>query len=357
VYLTPLKHKAIGLLGLGLGRKEIGRVAAREWVLSPAKRESSPPAIYVRQDLERVTGTSEHSSLEYELRSLTEDEAFHDATTAYLVRNAEIVDGHAYCGRWKDRFLSTKAPVFANRPSVTLPFGSLACTWHGNTWFGHWLLDDTTMFLAGETTGSPFILERPRYQHEAGYRSLLQIPAVCMARARFRELVVFDDGGQNDFKAARYRQLRERLRRQPDARGSDNVYISRGATGRRRSLINEQEIELYLKSQGFSVIHPEQLSAHQIASELGNARIVIGIEGSHMAHALLAMAEDGVVCCLQPPNRFVSIYRGYANCVGMRYATVIGRAAPDGFLIALEDLKIILDRIDSVARPVRISVP
>jgi hypothetical protein len=77
------------------------------------------------------------------------------------------------------------------------------------------------------------------------------------------------------------------------------------------------------------------------------AEVVIGVEGSQIPHALLSMADDGILCCLQPPTRFNNTIKGYTDCLEMQYAILVGHAAPGGFSIDLNNLKRMLDRIDA----------
>jgi hypothetical protein len=73
----------------------------------------------------------------------------------------------------------------------------------------------------------------------------------------------------------------------------------------------------------------------------------MGVEGSQIPHALLTMADKGVLCCLQPPSRFANTFKGYTDCLDMRYAMLVGYAAPGGFRIDLDDLSRLLEKIDT----------
>jgi hypothetical protein len=77
---------------------------------------------------------------------------------------------------------------------------------------------------------------------------------------------------------------------------------------------------------------------------------VVATEGSHLAHAIYTMAADGVICALQPPYRFNNIYKDYADCVGLRYAFVVGAPADAGFVIGEDDLARTLEKINDECR-------
>jgi hypothetical protein len=75
------------------------------------------------------------------------------------------------------------------------------------------------------------------------------------------------------------------------------------------------------------------------------ARLVVGVEGSHMLHALYAICDGGSVCLMQPPNRFNNVMKDYADCLNLQYGFTIGLQEADGFTIEVEKLKRVLDKL------------
>jgi len=256
------------------------------------------------------------------------------------------VDGYIYGRRWKSRLLPVGAPIWASAPEVQIPLGSLACSWSGNLYFGHWVTDDLSLYLAAAEIAPPFTMERRPYLHEPQYRELLQIPNPALRRAHFDEMIVLEDIGQNDFKRRRYELLRSRLRSHLRKPGSEYVFIRRGKSGATRELANSSEVESFLSSQGFTILDPEALKPLDIAAQLLDARVVVSVEGSQLVHALLAMAQGGILCCIQPPMSFNNIHRGHTECLNMRYATIVGRPSEGGFSVEIDGLKRLLDKMD-----------
>jgi hypothetical protein len=84
----------------------------------------------------------------------------------------------------------------------------------------------------------------------------------------------------------------------------------------------------------------------EIVDHLAGARVVMGVEGSHLCHALYAMAEGGGLCVLQPPNRFTCINKDFADCLGLRYAFLTGTEAAAGFRVEVKDLNRLLDKLE-----------
>jgi capsular polysaccharide biosynthesis protein len=123
--------------------------------------------------------------------------------------------------------------------------------------------------------------------------------------------------------------------------------IRRGQQGAARVLTNAAEIEQILVAQGFHIVDPEQSTVQEIVAATQGARLVVGLEGSHLLHCIYTMAQNGGLCVLQPPFRFNNVLKNYADCVGISYGFVIGEANEHGFAINPDELLHILAAIDS----------
>ena len=74
-------------------------------------------------------------------------------------------------------------------------------------------------------------------------------------------------------------------------------------------------------------------------------QVVVGVEGSHLLHGLWTIAERGAMLVLQPPFRFNNVGKNYTDCLGQRYAFVIGHPQEGGFVIQLDEFKTVLDMV------------
>jgi capsular polysaccharide biosynthesis protein len=188
------------------------------------------------------------------------------------------------------------------------------------------------------------------YEHEAGYRDLLQLARAPLVRnARIERLTVYVDYAQNSYKAARYRTLRARLRARVGVQASAprGVYIGRGATGEPRVLENEAAITRLLAGEGFDVIDPAAASVEEIAKRSLGARIVVGVEGSHLSHAIYSAADDCAFLVLQPPDRFAMAYKEFTDRLDMTFAFLVGDRSQHGFVIPPDDLRRMLDVLET----------
>lgn len=328
-------------------------ISVRTFTLSDREVATTPPAIYRKEDLDRVSHLNPNTSSELESRRINGGEVEHAPTTVYTVARPRLLQGCLYTGPWKHRLLERSGGSARRQEPWTEKSGALACSLYGNMFFGHWLLDDTTLTLAAASLDHPVMVVRPAYRHESGYRRLLDVAARGCTTGVFERLFVFDDVGQNSYRKRRHQELRARLRSRFPQAGAGRVYIRRGALGARqsRSLVNDTQVEEFLTSEGFKVIDPDGMSAEEIARDLMGAKLVIGTEGSHLAHAVYTMADDAVLCVLQPPYQFNNIFKDYTDCLEMRYAFVTGAPAEGGFTLGTDDIARTLACIERQVSP------
>ena len=130
--------------------------------------------------------------------------------------------------------------------------------------------------------------------------------------------------------------------------GHAGVFIDRKGTGDYRRLANEQQVVDLFVSRGFAVVDPDQMTAAEIQKLVSGARIVAGVEGSHLAHGMLSCADECTFLVLQPPTRFNNIYKDITDALGMRYAFVVGHPVSEGqFNVDTDSLSDMLDRLAS----------
>src|SRR5262249_51543014 len=153
------------------------------------------------------------------------------------------------------------------------------------------------------------------FGHRQKYQTYFAQDWTPTDRARIDHLVMFQDFPQNSLKRKRYQTLRERIKAHYRPSGRDTyVYLRRGQTGVVRTIQNEEEIIDALVRRGFQVVDITIDSLDQIIETLRNAKIVISLEGSHLAHWIFASPEKSGLLVMQPADRFIALQRAYAEC-------------------------------------------
>ena len=112
--------------------------------------------------------------------------------------------------------------------------------------------------------------------------------------ALLKEVTFFDeDWGNNENKHIRFSKLRVKLVSKFSGSAHPGVFILRRNSG--RSL----EIARKLKEKyGFKIVDVTTQTVSEIINDCVGAKILIGIEGSHLMHAMMVMEEGMSVLTL-----------------------------------------------------------
>lgn len=335
--------------GLGLNAPPVVSLAADSWEIWPAEAAVAPPAIHLPGQLERIR---DWAFVNADPRpEMAGGPVIHGATRGHLIRDVWLVNGSLY----KKNALTWLAPPLGGWASLRaedeIERAGLVCSVIGNTYFGSWLIEDCVTYALASAAGVPVTVQRPPSAHAARYEELLGMAPRRLRTAFFRELVMFDDTGQNRHKHRRFRQLGERLRAcvipahaAPAPRR--NVFLLRGSSGMPRLLDNEPELAEYLEQRhGFLILDPLREEVTTILAACAAADVVMGVEGSQLAHGMAVLREGGTLFALQPPNRFVRVYKDMTDRDRQHFAFVVGEATATGFRIDPEEVARTLELI------------
>ena len=328
-------------------------LAKRTIVLCPEEIAILPKAIYLESSLERINALSPWRSWSREQLLIHGGKAEHSASRAYLVEDVNVFGSFIYSGPATDK------PGFGPEQLLLKEAGNrkdidranLVTTWGGSHFFGALLLDDFIFELNADDPENNIRMRTKPYKHEATYRKLLGLNHSSLIEyARVGRLTLYSEPYNNSLRANRYRVLRRRLRQSMGGGvtcAATGVYLKRGRTGEDRLLENEHVIETYLERNGFDIVEPDALMVEEIVRRTMDAPVVISVEGSHISHILFTIAEKGALVVLQPPDRFSTVYKEFTDCMGMRFAFIVGLESSGGFIVPLDEMKRVLELIVS----------
>ena len=344
--LKPLVSRMRSKFGLP---NDHGHGAARRWEVAPATRSVRPPALYDPADLDRITGVgSTIRDVSSERRRVLGGPVENAATVAYELRDAVISRGQVFTWRTYLQVSDEPAPVVARSTALHLDHASMASSWIGCRYFGHWLMDDLPRQLAAQVLAPPLsVLTRPT-PSQRDYATRLDLALPISDEARVGRLIVIDDFGQNADKQARYEQLRARARTAFPVAGGQRVMLLRGATGKRRMLVNEASLATALAARGFVILDPGTCSVEQILATCVDAALVVGVEGSQILNGAMWARTGGTVLTIQPPHRFELIIKDLCDAIGLQYAFVVGeRHGETDFMVDVDQVLRMIDRIEA----------
>jgi hypothetical protein len=343
---------------LFLGQGSLESISYQRDILHPEEKATLKPALHLPGQIERVkeykaTDSWGAPNKEKEILAATSTTITHPPTIAYHFKNATLLDGIIYVGKFKQPIAEDSFFNSGACETHHLQTCALASTFLGTKYFGHWLADDCTNYLLAETFGSPLCLRMPEsaFGHRQKYEKYFEQDWTPIDRARIEHLVIFQDFPQNSLKRARYQKLRDRIKGYLPQRGTDRlIYLRRGQSGVVRAIQNEDEIIDAVVKRGFQVIDIIADDLNHIIDTLANAKIVVSLEGSHLAHWIYTAPQTSGLLVLQPADRFIALQRAYAECLGIRYGFVVGDIANGGYHFPVSDILRTVDLLlDSLA--------
>lgn len=225
--------------------------------------------------------------------------------------------------------------------------GVLASGYSGNVWFGHFIGDTSPMCLmASDVAGAPQteVVSAPLITDTLGQRKrYLELQGMSLrivSRAHFDEIVIVDPLGLNAYHRSKIEEFRRRIRNKVSPLlGNHNVYLCRGTLGDNRNPTNEAEIESVLSEYGFHFLEPEHMTLDALVASMMDARLVVGIEGSQLAHMLPTARDGAILLTLQRPDRFDTPLKLWIENIGMRWGFLIGHPSANGYRIDRDELR------------------
>jgi hypothetical protein len=343
------------------GNIPLSTIAYRQEVLCRKERINAPLAVFLPGQIDRITGTDLGSTIELELSIVTSEILRPSPTIAYHIRNAILVDGSIYQGRFKS-FIAARS-FYRSPPADSEPLRlktvALASSHLGSRYFGHWLIDDCTQYRLAEQYGAPLCLRGPVFpEHQKIYQTYLGQDWKPIDRAWIDNLIVYQDfywgTPQDSLRSAQVNAMRKRARAHLPSKGEPTlVYLRRGATGAYRPVQNEEELLDALSRHGFMVIDVSSSSLEQILAILASAKVVVSLEGSQATHCAYSMPDRSGLILLQPPDRFLSFHRGWTASAGIRFGFVVGSSEENGYSFSpsevLQTVELMLRQIERTA--------
>ncbi|TPE53098.1 glycosyltransferase 61 family protein [Amaricoccus solimangrovi] len=337
---------------MGLVRRLVGggsgieALARERWEIAPPETRFVPPALFLEGQIERIRATRFGTAPEVVRHLRGGFETREGPTLGHALRGVDLVDGVLYAGSARRHLRpEAKARLLPPVPEEHAS-GVLYESWAGNRWFGNWLTDDCLAYALAECFGPPVATAPAPTGHARDYEHLLGQSPRRFARRRFDELILLDDQANNADRRARAERMSARLRAGIDAPPRPGVFLTRGESGDRRLLINEAEIATRLRDRhGFAIVDPLAHDARGLIAACAGARVIAGVEGSHLCHGLVAMDPEATLLTLQPPDRVTSVLKIVTDRRGQGFALILGAGGSGGFHVPPAEVEATLDVI------------
>lgn len=321
--------------------------AAERWMISPGIKRFIRPALFLPHQLEKIRSTEFGNVAEVVRGFKGNYESYQSPTWGVLLTDVDLIDGTIYTGRGASvlRPDRRRLPIYV-RPKRVMKQGSLFESWMGNRWFGMWLLDDCLTYSLAQEHGQPVRTMAAQSPHQRQYAERLGFHMQPVEDTHFEELTIFLDQGQNDSKRVRADRIRQKLAGAADKQRHPGVFLLRGRTGELRLLLNEWEIAERLATEyGLTVLDPATVPLSQMLHACAGARVIVGVEGSHLTHGSMVMPNDAALLVIQPPDRVLPLLKISCDRQGQKFAFVVGNGPKHGFHVDWQDVAKTMDLV------------
>ena len=332
VRLKPLAAPVFARL-LGTGHPD-------EQTIQASETEVVRPIGLIPGMLERVTRTDEHGELAYHLSRATATTITHAPVIRRIYRNALVQRTGFATWRRNERYGKTRIGGALTRPILEFPEVRYCHSYVSWLYFGHWLTDAIPSALIDPERGEIWMPPNASWGHAPHYAGVFGLSVIEAELVIASKLIVYQDFGQGSFKRARYAILREQLHARFGGGDTvDCVYIRRGTTGVARLITNELALLEQLTLRNWKVLDVAQATVEEMQRVLCKARIVVSIDGSHLAHAHLSLLPGCTMIVLVPHDRFVTVIADYCRAHDVLIGMVVLKGSlEEGYKANLEEI-------------------
>ena len=334
---------------------DIDRSTCKVETLYPERHYNHKPALYLPGELDKIKAAGFSQPVEAEVKSVKGKGLYSNTLARLEVKNAYLTPKYVFTGKLRKAF-HHKASFSLMENFENREHGTLVSSHVGSNFFGHWLRDDCATYplATAEAGEAPLIMPTPLWAEQSDYAQRFGQDWTPTPPTFCRRLSLYVDHGQNPHKAERFHKLRQALRAQVRATGlkvggAEMVYLKRGPQSTSRTLTNEAEVISLLENMGCHIHEAESGVANLEIAAL-DARIMIGVEGSQLSHALYTMRDEGGLLVLQPHDRFFTSHLDWCREMDMEFAFMVGHPEQGGFSMDLDVLQRTLAMLDKAVR-------
>ena len=302
--------------------------------------------IYLPDDLEKVKQVPFGISVEQEMRE------FHKTTyksgpfyrytleNIFILKNRIYFEGNEYLLNPLEKALR----IYNSDDVVEYNEAAFSSMRISTVFFGHWLHEELMLidYLQGKQkiiTSSPDTPQKKEISHffelQYSFQPLAKIKVADMHEGWQHSLI--------------YRNILSKYKRKICSLASQKttsrlklVYLKRGDSAEKRNLENEKEmLETMSVAYDVECFVAESTPIKVLYSEIYNADVILSIEGSQLAHGIIAGKPGAVLACIQPPFRFYNPFKNYCADAGLKYAIFVAEhgLSNSGFYVDLERFK------------------
>ena len=313
------------------------------------------PAIYLKEDLKKVKGIAFGAPIEDEINVLNKSTYSSGPFIQYKLQNMLILKNRLYFENYKYalnplektiRFYKTKSI----KEFESAAFSSMRIS---TCFFGHWLHEELQLidYLQGK---EKIVSSSDLIGQKLEIKKLFELEFSYVPFAKIKTVEMFHGWQHTQIQKDifhKYKQKISKLSHVTFPKQIKIVYLARGESGSKsnRIFLNENQlIEQLHKHYDIKRFVAESTPILELYSAIYNADIILGIEGSQMAHAIIAGRPGATLLCIQPPYRFYNPFKTYCEDAKLAYAFIVADLGPNDnmFTVNINKIKNLFDKIN-----------
>jgi hypothetical protein len=307
-----------------------------EPIRTDLERIPCEPGLYVPDHLARIRSCGFGARLRDEIAKIEATSWLESSTEVCELKDALVLGGEIFTPEQRF-FMHRSSPYRASlQGTVGMTSACLPNSFQGLQYFGHWLRDDCSAFEVARGIAPVVSLSRPDWTDCPAYERAFGQDWTDLTAFQADRLTLVRDVGFNLDKGKRFELLRKRARESVKAQAR-LVYLARGRTGVRRSIVNEEELLQALSANGFAIVRPET-ARRSVLEQCMDADLIATIEGSQAAHAVFCLRPKGSLLVIQPPDRFYNPHVEWVRLLGMRYGIVVGQSEGEAMRVTAREV-------------------
>jgi hypothetical protein len=335
--LRPLINAGLRKLGHELDPRKIADVT----VLAPEEIQPVPRPFFLDDQPEKATRVIPGvESLRKEIQVALDAEAVHAPLIRYTLKDCLVHEAGFDALRGSARKKPMPGLRFLAEPTGAVPRATYCMSDPGHLYFAHWLIDSCSTALLAPPGEALLLDMRKDWPHTTAYASAFGLEPAPGRQYAVDYLTFYQDHALGSSRRARWAEMRRRLQvAVPDAlQNKADIYFRRGRAGTPRVVANEDEVMEALQRRGFEVFDIDGATMESIQRRFRSARMVVGMEGSHLCHLHLCMQAGSAILAMIPADRFTMVQLGYANAADLRFGFVVVDPTPQGYRVNVADL-------------------
>lgn len=303
--------------------------------------------IHLEGELSRVKQVPFGISLKQELNEFNSKTYIAGPFYQYQLENLLVLKNRIYFDKYEYNLNPLKeTPRFYNSDEISeyssASFSSMRIS---TVFFGHWLREELMLIDYLQGRDKNIISSSPLTTQKKEISELFNLQFTVAPFAKIQTAKMFHGWQHTKIYKELLKKKKEQislLTPQYETAKTNRlkiIYLKRGLSSAKRSLTNEDAmLENLAKKYNIESYIAESTPVETLYSAINSADIILSIEGSQMAHGIIAGRAGAVMACIQPPMRFYNPFKNYCTDADMKYAIFVAESGGDGdsFYIDIE---------------------